>query len=237
MEPRLRGRNTKQPASLFFFLSFSLSLSLFLSRYQAFLFTGMGSRGRRVMILFRLVLGIYAIGDSDKPRKGERERERERERGRERGKRNLPGSATLSLPLSVPSDRLGRGGEEGGGRGYTFISSSGNAQLAYLLWSPDCFISSPTFRTLLPRAPGSPPPPPPSFFPSKPPKRRGLSLFPRRIPRIFLCESRISHGNLEIVTRQSRGWRRRRENFAEIFRRIFFFSSPTPLLLRSLERV
>lgn len=28
-----------------------------------------GSRPRRVMILFRPVLGIYAIGDSDKPRR------------------------------------------------------------------------------------------------------------------------------------------------------------------------
>jgi len=31
-----------------------------------------GSRPRRVMILFRPVLRIYAIGDSDKPRRKER---------------------------------------------------------------------------------------------------------------------------------------------------------------------
>lgn len=33
-----------------------------------------GSRPRRVMILFRPVLRIYAIGDSDKPRRREKER-------------------------------------------------------------------------------------------------------------------------------------------------------------------
>lgn len=68
-----------------------------LARYQAFLFTAMGSRGRRVMILFRLLLGIYAIGNSDKPRKG-------------RGKREMEAKSaylrnpifTLSVPTGTP---------------------------------------------------------------------------------------------------------------------------------------
>ena len=64
------------------------------------------------MILFRLLLGIYAIGDSDKPRKGEKKREREREREKEGAK-----SAWLRNPislLSVPSDRLDRGQRQAG---------------------------------------------------------------------------------------------------------------------------
>lgn len=49
-----------------------------LSLYQAqtFLFMAAGSRPRRVMILFRPVLRIYAIGDSDKPRKKDKKGEK-----------------------------------------------------------------------------------------------------------------------------------------------------------------
>ena len=69
----------------------------------------MGSRGRRrVMILFRLLLGIYAIGDSDKPRKGEGKREGEKDGAKSACLRN-----PISL-LSVPSDRLDRGQRQAG---------------------------------------------------------------------------------------------------------------------------
>lgn len=88
----------------------------------------MGSRGRRVMILFRLLLGIYAIGDSDKPRKGEKKREGAK-------------SACLRNPisvLSVPSDRLDRGQREAGSDGgihfYFFIRQRSTCLPFMIVW-------------------------------------------------------------------------------------------------------
>lgn len=52
------------------------SSRLSLYQVQTFLFMAAGSRPRRVMILFRPVLRIYAIGDSDKPRRKERKGEK-----------------------------------------------------------------------------------------------------------------------------------------------------------------
>ena len=236
MEPRLRGRNTKQPASLFFFLSFSLSLSLFLSRYQAFLFTGMGSRGRRVMILFRLVLGIYAIGDSDKPRKGEREREREREGGRE-GSEICPGPQPyLCRFLCLPTGWAGEGRREAGGGTLLFLHQATlnlptfydrlTASSVHQL-SERCCRARPGLLLLLL---------PPFFLPNLQ-SAGGCRSFPVGSHGF----SFVSRGSLTAIWKLSRDNREDGagggKNFAEIFRRIFFFSSPTPLLLRSLERV
>lgn len=165
----------------------------------------------------------------------ERERKRERER-------NLPASATLSrcflyLPTGWAADRGKRGQTEV----YTFISSSGNAQLAYLLWSSDCFISSPTFRTLYAQSGswfhGVPSSLPlalffPSVLSSSLPPFSFVSVFSGSLlvaaERIFLCAplerlDRGFHGNLEIVTRQARPPLQRATSrwIAEIFRSTF----------------
>lgn len=125
--------------------------------------------------------------------------ERERGRERERGKRNLPGSATLSLPLSVPSDRLGRAGR---GRGT-------------LLFLHQATLNLPTFYDRLTASsvhqlsercrarcsPPPPPPPPPSPF-FLPPKRRGLRRsFPVPAPDGF---SFVRRGSLTAIWKLSR---------------------------------
>lgn len=192
----------------------------------------MGSRGRRVMILFRLLLGIYAIGDSDKPRKGEKKREGAK-------------SACLRNPisvLSVPSDRLDRGQREAGSDGgihfYFFIRQRSTCLPFMIVWLLHQFTNFPNavcpVRFLISWC--SFLSPSRSFFPSvlssSLPPFSFVSVFSGSLlvaaERIFLCAplerlDRGFHGNLEIVTRQARPPLQRATSrwIAEIFRSTF----------------
>lgn len=84
------------------------------------------------MILFRSVLRIYAIGDSDKPRERGGEREREREKGRKKKSEDKV-AASERYVLYFASVRAERRGDVSERETYNFISSSNNARPAYLL--------------------------------------------------------------------------------------------------------